>query len=366
NNALDGTSANSHTIVMWNPTIGVNDNQTDIIGQTGNSGVDNLYMIDCELLNTPCQVGDNLSVKVLNIGDNYLTNTINVTVTGAGFDVADNLSLNSPPNITSILIEDSISSPLNEIDLVAASNRTVICNATVTEYDGQALQNSTAKLFHNSSFYSDSDDNNIHYSNSSCYVNSSYGAENESSIECRFDVTYYANYGAWNCSIYAEDNLSISDNRSDNTTLNQLLSIGLVSSADYGIVNATYVSDELTLNVTNYGNILVNLSLSGYGNSISDGNSMICSGRNISINYHKYNLSTSTPGTLSLSEFEQKYINLSSNIATRGFRLNYRENDLQEGVDDTNSTYWRVYVPTGVGLNCQGNIVFGATLAVGS
>ncbi|HLC78292.1 MAG TPA: hypothetical protein VJH92_04150, partial [Candidatus Nanoarchaeia archaeon] len=36
NNALDGTSANSHTIVMWNPTIGVNDNQTDIIGQTGN------------------------------------------------------------------------------------------------------------------------------------------------------------------------------------------------------------------------------------------------------------------------------------------------------------------------------------------
>jgi len=120
NNALDGTSANSHTIVMWNPTIGVNDNQTDIIGQTGNSGVDNLYMIDCELLNTPCQVGDNLSVKVLNTGDNYLTNTINVTVTGAGFDVADNLSLNSPPNAT--LISPQNNTFVNAVNLTCSAS----------------------------------------------------------------------------------------------------------------------------------------------------------------------------------------------------------------------------------------------------
>ena len=95
--ALDGTAANGHTVVLWNPNNGINDNLTDIIGPSGNSGVDNIYMIDCELLSQPCKVGDNLSVKVINNGDNYISEIENVTVQGLGYDVVENLSLNSPP-----------------------------------------------------------------------------------------------------------------------------------------------------------------------------------------------------------------------------------------------------------------------------
>jgi len=34
--------------------------------------------------------------------------------------------------------------------------------------------------------------------------------------------------------------------------------------------------------------------------------------------------------------------------------------------DAINSTYWRIYVPLGVAGTCQGNIVFGATVAPGN
>ena len=42
NDAGDGTGANGRSIVLWNPTIGIGDNQTDIIGISGNSGIDNV------------------------------------------------------------------------------------------------------------------------------------------------------------------------------------------------------------------------------------------------------------------------------------------------------------------------------------
>ena len=71
--AKDLTEANNHTILLWNPAIGNIDNLTDIIGPFGNSGQNNNYSIDCELLNTPCSEGDVLTLKVINNGDNYLS-----------------------------------------------------------------------------------------------------------------------------------------------------------------------------------------------------------------------------------------------------------------------------------------------------
>jgi len=56
NDARDQTSANDRTVVLWNPANGINDNLTDIIGVNGNSGADNIYMIDCELLDNECDI----------------------------------------------------------------------------------------------------------------------------------------------------------------------------------------------------------------------------------------------------------------------------------------------------------------------
>jgi len=82
---------------LWNPNIGTSDNLTDIIGINGNSYANNIYMIDCELLTNGCEIGNTLTLKVINNGDNYVSEKKNVSVTGFGYDFVNNISINSPP-----------------------------------------------------------------------------------------------------------------------------------------------------------------------------------------------------------------------------------------------------------------------------
>ncbi len=359
-NSLDGENANGKEVVLWNPSNGINDNLTDILGPTGNSGANNIYMIDCELLSTPCEVEDEIRIDVVD----YPAYDVNLSVTGAGFDVAPNITLNSRPNITSILVDDDISPPYNQVDLIAASTRNVVCEIVVEEYDKDALQNPVAEFYHTSSYIGDSDDNNSHYTNASCFANDGYGTEYETEFLCGFEVLYYAKPGAWNCFFRVEDNLSVSGNGSDSTLINTLLSVGVQDIINYSTVDAEKVSDEIEVNITNYGNVMVNLSLAGYGENLGDNLAMKCGIGNISLEHEKYNLTESNPGGLSLSQADSVYSNVSSQTAIKTFNLDYRTSeDTNEAV---NSTYWRVYTPKGVAGGCNGNIVFGAFQGAGS
>ncbi|MCX6750037.1 MAG: hypothetical protein NTZ83_01115 [Candidatus Pacearchaeota archaeon] len=208
-NARDGTDANGHTIVLWNPTVGMNDNVSDVIGSSGNSHVNNIYMIDCELLASECNISNNLTLKIINNGDNYVSEEKNVTVSGFGYDVVENITLNSPPNISSVNVDDALTTPQDEIDLIPADTKEVICSAIAMDYDGESsLINATGRFFDNVlSTYGASDDNNSHYKNNSCFINYSYGSSNEVEISCSFYVWYYANSQDWNCTINVSDNL---------------------------------------------------------------------------------------------------------------------------------------------------------------
>jgi len=124
NDALDGELANGKEVILWNPANGIDDNLSDIIGPTGNSGANNIYMIDCELLNSGCKVGDELRVKVLK-ENNYLSYWVNLSVTGAGYDVAGNITLNSIPNVTII-------SPINYEN----KSDEVVFNCAASDFDG--------------------------------------------------------------------------------------------------------------------------------------------------------------------------------------------------------------------------------------
>lgn len=101
NNASDGEEADGKQVVLWIPSSGINDNLTDIVGPTGNSGMNNNYRIDCELLSTPCNIGDEIRVQVLN-EQGYTSYWVNLSVTGASEDTAPNITLNSIPNSTLI------------------------------------------------------------------------------------------------------------------------------------------------------------------------------------------------------------------------------------------------------------------------
>ncbi len=366
NDGADGASADDLTITLWNPNNGINDNLTDIVGVNGNSGVSEIYMINCELLETPCQRNDVLTLRIFNNGNGYLSGEKNVTVGQFGFTEVDNITINSPPKIGTITVDDFTLSPPNEIDLLPATTKKITCEGIITEYDGEnTLTNVNAIFFDNSnSSLFDFNDNNLHYTNNSCDLNYSYGNSNEVYANCSFNIWYYANSWDWNCTLNASDNLSSTSLGSDLTFINPLLGLGLNSPVSFGEINALEVSEELELNVTNYGNVKINLSLSGYGFQEGDGNAMNCSlgpVKNISIENEKFNLTKSTPGNLNIGQFVGNYTNLTSSPVIKKFNLEYRRNDTETKA--INSTYWRIYLPTGVSGTCQGNIIFGAVQA---
>ncbi|HLC78296.1 MAG TPA: hypothetical protein VJH92_04170 [Candidatus Nanoarchaeia archaeon] len=268
----------------------------------------------------------------------------------------------SAPNIININAEGSIT-------LLPNSTKQINCSVIIEDYDDETdLANVTAVFFHNSSSYGAADDNNSHYTNNNCSLNLSYGDTSQVLASCLFNLTYFANAGTWNCSVNATDFSIQIDQDSNSTQIQQLLAVGLPDSIDYGVINSTFVSPEQNLNVTNFGNMQLNLSLHSYGYVNGDNNSMNCTlgaSKNISAYYEKYNLTNSTSGPLTLGQFESNYSNLTGSPSTKTFQLNYRQNDSVQGVDDANSTYWRIYVPTGVAGSCSGNIVFGATTANG-
>jgi len=275
--------------------------------------------------------------------------------------------------VAPILRNISIQGGADSVSLIANDTRKIVCTSAVYDWNNDTdVVNASAEFFDNSaSFYGDTDDNNYHYTNDSCNIIYDFGSWNgvpddnyTALINCTHDVWYYSNPGEWNCTIQANDTEDLTDRINDNITIEQLLAIGLPESINYGTVNATYVSDENITNVTNYGNVELNLSLSGYAVTEGDGYAMNCTlgfNKNIPIDYEKYNLTTSTAGPVSLTEFDNKYINLSSSPVINEFDLNYRHNDTVNKAK--NETYWRMYVPEGIGGTCQGNILFGATQA---
>lgn len=363
NDAKDGTSANDFVITLWNPLIGLTDNLTDIIGPNGNSGADNIYMINCQLLNNRCKKGDILTVKVFDDGSGYLSEEKNVTVGGTGFSLVENITLNSPPSVGTVTVDDFILSPANEIDLLPATTKKIICEAVVTEYDGEnGIINANAIFFDNeNSSLEEDNDNNEHYTNNSCDINYSYGNSEEVYVNCSLDIWYYANSWDWNCTLNVTDNLTTKGFGSDLSFINPLLALGIDSPVSFGKIDMSYVSDELKLNVTNYGNVKINLSLSGYGFNEGDGNAMNCTmgtTKNISIENEKFNLTDSTTGSLTYAQFIGNYTNLTSYPVTKEFNLDYRIND---DLNDANkTTYWRMHIPRGVSGTCEGNIIFGA------
>ncbi|NCN87212.1 hypothetical protein GW932_05245 [archaeon] len=270
------------------------------------------------------------------------------------------------PEILNISVNDN-----TNVVLTPNATTHVVCQAIIQDWNNETdffLVNST--LYHTTdSSWDDSDDNNYHYTNASCVIDTDASNgwftftddEYHALANCSYEVEYYANSGNWNCSVYVEDITNRSNREEDTGVIDPLLAVGLPDSINYGIVNSTDVSEEQVANVTNVGNTALDLSLKGYAVTEGDGHAMNCSKGSytfIDIFYEKYNLTASNFGVLSLSETEALHANLTSSEVMENFDLPARQNDaFNEAV---NATYWRIYVPKGLAGTCEGNIVFGA------
>ncbi|MEM4331000.1 MAG: hypothetical protein QW273_03270 [Candidatus Pacearchaeota archaeon] len=316
-----------------------------------------------------------LTLVILVVTFFFIVGLVNFGFAGIGQNVTVTTILqvgNVFPEILNVTVNDNA----NSINLVANDSVLVSCIAIVRDWNGEDdIVKVNATFFDKEySFYDDLDNKNYHYSNNSCEIIKDFGNylgynDDEYLVlaNCSFYVEYYANASSWQCYATAEDSYGWTDNENYNISINPLLSLGLPDIINYGTVNATYVSEEVIVNVTNVGNVMVNLTLEGYAQTIGDGYAMNCSlppsgtGK-IPIYYEKYNLTESNPGTISsLSEFEEKYINLTSSQVVKKFELDKRRNETyNEAVKDS---FWRIYIPVGVAGNCTGNIIFGATVA---
>lgn len=271
----------------------------------------------------------------LNLDEVNLDTVVNIT-----------FIINRPPIISQVVCE-------NPIILNPGTSKKVVCNATVTDPD-----NVTDIIFVNSSFYdvsysfNTSDDNNLRYTNNSCFGITS----NATSINysCSFSVLYYANNGTWVFNISAIDSKNNSAFNSAETMITELYAVNVSTLViDFGELEPRNTSQtDVEVSINNYGNKNINLTLEGFGLSSNDNLSMACSLGNISIYYEKYATSngTSFNDMVNMTSIPIQIVNLT---------LYQRTDDASLG-NDSNSTFWKLYVPPAVAGKCNGTVIFTA------
>ena len=289
----------------------------------------------------------------------------NITGHAVGENVEVNTRLTvgeSYPAIKDLSLSEDI------VVLTPNSKKRVYCSAILEDFNGENdLDSLNVVMYSSASTLESADDKNNHYTSSDCEIQKSFSKfgsfvddEYHALANCAFDLEFFADSGDWTCFMEVKDKGDLKDSKEKSFDVMELLALGLPSAIDYGAINATYVSSEREIGVINYGNVRVNLALSGYGSNYGDGYAMKCDlgEAGIPVGYQKYNLEDSVPGVLSFSEFEGNYNNLTRNSLVKSYGLNSRDND--EFNDAVDFTYWRIYVPRGVAGTCSGNIVIGA------
>ncbi len=285
----------------------------------------------------------NMSTYLANGNYNW---TINCTDAGnnTGTSGRYNLSMRVYlPTITSIDIE-------NPINLLAGSKKEVICNGSVEDQNGYTdIDTITGKLYFSDGNYNSSspDNNSNHYSTTCMKLN---GLGNGLDFQCKFNLTYYASPGEWQCNVTVTDAESHSVSSVVNTNVSELYAISLPTELDYGNIKPGAVSAEKQLAVQNAGNVNINVSVKGYGSTEGDGLAMVCVHGNITISNEHYSID---PGV----NFDSMTALSSTFTLIPNFEIKKSTGTVSE-----NNTYWKIKLPLGISGNCNGTIEIGVTV----
>ncbi|MEK6943616.1 MAG: hypothetical protein AABX00_06140 [Nanoarchaeota archaeon] len=257
-----------------------------------------------------------------------------------------------------------VTSPTPPIDLTANNATNVICNGSATEINGfNDIKNVSATFYFEGINPNAADDNNTHYKNISCGLCSAVpGTGNQNATcSCQFPVQYYANAGRWQCNMTINDSGGLlSSENSSFVTVNEVLGIDVETPVlDFGNLSASQISRFVRQNVTNTGNIPINVSVRGYGSDdedIGQNLSMICeAGVNITFGYMRYQ-----PDNTTIFGDMQNITNQSRQVVN--LTIGQRFKDSAVG-NSTNSTYWKLQIPLGAAGVCNGTIIFRAVQA---
>ena len=257
---------------------------------------------------------------------------------------------NSKPEVLGIAIFDSTNASLRNVTLTAGGLKSITCNASVRDWNGFndiVYVNATLYYINNQSF--NPDDNNTHYTNASCTLNSSTGTYT-GYYQCIFpNVQYYANNGTWYCNVTDMDTFNTTGNLANTTVFYPVYALNVSDGIDYGGVAVQDFSPNVTANISNIGNMAINITVQGYGANLGDGLAMNCSlGGNITVANERFSIpdlpwASMTP----LSNGPQNLTGLTMPKSVNGAIV-------------TNTTHWELYVDStnNPGGSCSGYVLF--------
>jgi len=265
----------------------------------------------------------------------------------------------SRPEVLNVTIFETFNTSATSITVAAGATKRITCNATIRSWDGfNDIVYVNATLWHwSTSNHSAIDNNNSHYTNASCFINNTIA--NTSGFigyyECNFDVYYYANNGTWACNVTALNSWNYNGSGYNTTTFYPVYALNVTNGIDYGNVAVYAYSNETVANVTNFGNMAINLSVEGYGTKRGDGLAMNCSTNgNISVANERFSLSST--GNNGAAWSVKTPLNSSQDLVAN---LTMPKQTIP-GSQIINSTYWQLYIPPNPAGNCTGWIVFTA------
>jgi len=259
---------------------------------------------------------------------------------------------NSRPEVLNITFQDSANTSLKNITLNAGGLKDVQCNVTVRDWNGfnDIVYLNATIWYAPTSNISAPNDNNTHYTNSSCSLNGSISAYVGWYV-CDFNVIYYANNGTWMCNATVIDNASTNGTGMGNGTFYPVYALNVTDGIDYGNAAVESFAGNVTANITNLGNMPINITVEGYGAGRGDGLAMNCSlGGNITVSNERF-------ATANVAWALKTPLTGNSQPLSNLTMLKQNSTALI-----TNSTYWQLYIDStnNPGGNCTGNIIFSA------
>ncbi|MFH0869570.1 MAG: hypothetical protein V1866_00755 [archaeon] len=273
-------------------------------------------------------------------GPNYRNYSVHATV---------NVT-NAYPEVINITCNNGSTVVLN-----GGTTKAVSCLVQTRDFNGgNTIFYVNATFYYYLNYSSDPDDNNTHYTTGNCSVNGSYSGYYQN-WTCVFDVWYYANNGSWRVNATAWDDYNTSGFNANNASIGALLALNVTEVIDYGTLSVDDTSNSTQANVTNFGNLPINVTVYGFGGdnaTTGTGIAMRCEQRNLSISNERYSGSD---------------VGYDSMISITGTAAMVPGVSIAKQIDPAvlmvNSTYWRLHInitdnPFGI---CNGTVVFSAT-----
>ena len=244
---------------------------------------------------------------------------------------------NLAPQVTRVSLHDSDG---GTIQLVAGSDTNIIyCDATVNDTNGyQDIKAAWAVIYNGTATNIGAANKNSVYYNYSCNLTG--GSDTILYINCSFTVQHEAVNGTWTCNITVNDtsgnvNMSNATNTIDSQTgisvFELAINFGDISLGQNTTGSGTTLNQ--TTNITNQGNVMVDIKLNGSHYSCSQAGS-------IPVNYTKFNVSMGD-----YDHMDKRLPNDHTQYTESGFDLGVEGIATAQDAESFKFEYWTIEVP---------------------